>query len=268
MNLTWEIDDANVVSAKVGGFGRKMSLRVNGIDVPCPLTFRKKCEFPFELSDGRSAVILIDPQIGSRPLVRLLVENQLMVESGSGPFTCTSCKSTVRPNDRFCGACGHPMPPAEKYLHLRYVKEATRAISLLAILFLVFGIIMYFGTKAQVAGALDKLKSMSPAEVFPKPINGVKYTVAELRKQLTWEPWSVLISNLVLATIMAVLALWGKRSPLAAVLIATAIYAVVLVTNAILNPATIFQGIYLKVLTVVLLTRGIKAALALRTAYE
>jgi len=158
------------------------------------------------------------------------------------------------------------MPPAEHYVHRKYIKEATGAITVLAVLFFVIGIIMFFVTKSQAAIALIKLNGMNPSENFPKSINGVTYTVAALRKQLIWEPWSILIQNMILAVIMAGLAFWGKRSPLVAVLIATAIYAVVIVTNAIISPVSIGQGIYIKILIIALLTRGIKSALALRTA--
>ncbi|MGD0843664.1 MAG: zinc ribbon domain-containing protein [Geobacteraceae bacterium] len=265
MKLKWEVDDANIVNAKLGGFGRNV-ITVNGVEVPGRLSLRKKGELPFRLSDGRYAIILINPQFATRPVIELRVDGQLMVESGKEPFLCGSCGTAVKPNDRFCGVCGQPMPPAEHYVHRRYVREATGAIKALAALFLIVGVIMFFASKSQVANVLIRLDGMNPNETFPKSINGVTYTVAALRKELIWEPWGILIQNLILAAIMAGLAFWGKRSPLAAVLIATAIYAVVIVTNAIINPESIGQGLYVKIIIIVFLTRGIKSALALRTA--
>ena len=97
-------------------------------------------------------------------------------------------------------------------------------------------------------------------------VSGVTYTVAELRQRLNWEPWGVLITNGVLAAVMASLAVWGKRAPLPAVLVATATYAVVMVTNAISDPASIGQGIFIKIVVIAIFVRGIKAALALREA--
>ena len=41
---------------------------------------------------------------------------------------------------------------------------------------------------------------------------------------------------------LAGLAIWGKRAPLQAVLVALATYVVVIVTNAMLDPKTIAQG--------------------------
>ena len=97
-------------------------------------------------------------------------------------------------------------------------------------------------------------------------MNGVTYTAAALRDRIEWESWSVLLVNLLLAAIMAGLALWGRRSPLPAVLVATATYSVVIVTGAILDPTTIGQDMYLKIIMIMFLVRGIKGALASRTA--
>lgn len=265
MKLRWDLDDANVVEAKIGGLGKNI-VTVNGREVPGKLSLRKKIELPFLLNDGRNASISIKPQFATRPVIELRVEGKLMVETTKEPIKCGSCGMVINPNDRFCGACGYPTPPAEDYVHRRYVKEATGAIMALAVLFLISGVIMFFITKSQVASTLLKLSGMNPTEILPKAINGVTYTVASLRERLNWELWGILIVNLILATVMAGLALWGKRSPLAAVLVATATYAVVIVTNAIIDPHTIAQGIYLKIIIIIFLTRGIKAALALRTA--
>jgi hypothetical protein len=265
MKLRWDVDDTNVVAATIGGFG-KNTISVNERVLPSKLSLRKKNELSFQLSDGRQATISIKPQFATRPIIELRVDGKLMVETGKNPIICSNCGTTVKPNDQFCGSCGQAMPPAEDYVNKRYVKEATGAIKGLAILFTIVGILMYFVTKSQSANFLVKLDGMNPEETYPVAINGVKYTVAALRSQLTWEPWGVLIVNLILAAVMTVLAFWGRRAPLAAVLVATATYSVLIVTNAIIDPKTIGQGIWVKIFIIVLLVRGIKAALALRTA--
>lgn len=81
-----------------------------------------------------------------------------------------------------------------------------------------------------------------------------------------WELWGVLVVNLILAVVMLGLAIWGKREPLVAVLVATATYVVIIVTNAIIDPITIGQGLLLKIAIIALLVKGIKAGLALRTS--
>jgi hypothetical protein len=77
---------------------------------------------------------------------------------------------------------------------------------------------------------------------------------------------AVLIGSLVLVAIMAILAVWAKKAPLAALVVATATYCVLIVTSAIVDPRTIAQGLILKIVVITLLVRGIKSALALRVS--
>ena len=87
--------------------------------------------------------------------------------------------------------------------------------------------------------------ALAPDALIPGAQGSESFTVAALRAQLAWEPWGVLIVNVILALIMAALFFWGKKSSLAAVLVATATYAVVVVVGAVVDPATIAQGIYI-----------------------
>lgn len=73
------------------------------------------------------------------------------------------------------------------------------------------------------------------------------YTVSALRDKILWERWGVRIVNIILAVVMTGLAVCGKRAPSAAALIAAATYMVVIGTNAVIAPASIGQGLYLKI---------------------
>lgn len=83
----------------------------------------------------------------------------------------------MKPNDRFCDKCGHAQPTPELLLNERHVKEATGAMNGLAILFTLFGVVMFFVTRAKSQYALAQLA----AAVLP--IDGVNYTVADLRSR-------------------------------------------------------------------------------------
>ena len=264
MKHKWEVDNANVVEANFGAFGKKV-ITVNGREAHNQGKSGTKNPTPFEMPDGRSAVISINHQFVGQPNIELRVDGRVILPSGKDPIKCIACGATAKPYDHFCEKCGHAMPSAEDWAHQKRVKDATGAIGGLAILFVISGAIMFFVTKSQSAVALLKLQSMNPDSIIPTPINGVTYTVAALRHQILWETWSVLIVNLILAAVMAGLFIWGKRAPLAAVLVATATYLVVIVTNAIIDPKTIGQGIYLKIIIVALLVKGIRSALLLRT---
>jgi hypothetical protein len=261
----WNVDDRTLIEARIRVFGKTV-LAVNGRPVQGKLTTRKKSQLDFSLPDGRHASMSIKPRFGTTPELSLSVDGRLMVETGKKPIKCDACGVIVKPNDRFCGSCGHEMPTAETYVHRDSLKKATGAITWLAVLFVVSGLLMFYLSSQQAEKALTNLAGMDAAATYPQLIDGHSYTVGELRKQIVWEPRGTLIVNFILAGVMTGLAIWGRRSPLPAILIATATYVVVTVTNGILSPATVGQGIYVKIFVIALLVRGIKAALALRTA--
>jgi hypothetical protein len=265
VDKTWEVDEANTVKARFGAFGRKV-VSVNGKEVYNSRKLGPRGEIPFSLPDGRGAAISVKRPFIGVPAIDLRVVGNLIVETGKKPIKCASCGTVAKPYDRFCASCGKAMPTAQDYSNQKHVKSATSAITVLAVLFLVAGIALFFVTKGQAEPTLAKLQGLDPGSMYPTPIEGRTYTVGELRKQLVWEPWGTLIVNLIVAAIMLVLSLWARRSPLPAVLIATATYAVVQVAAAITDPATIGQGLLMKVIIIAFLVKGIKAALALRTA--
>ncbi len=224
MQTRWDVDDATSVVLKIGVF--RTRVLINGNALPAKISMTRKNHFPFELPDGRDAVITVIPHIGFRPDFMLTVKGELMAETGSKPLRCEKCRAPVKPNDKFCGACGHEMPPPEHHFHKKHVNAAMHAIIWLAILFAVVGMLMYYTSHEK----------------------------------------SELAVYLILSGIMAALAFWSRKAPLPAVLVATAIYFALIVLDAIYDPKTLAQGMLVKILFIILLVRGIKAALALRTA--
>jgi hypothetical protein len=266
VDKTWEIDDANTVKARFGGFGKKI-VTVNGKEVHnSRQTVSPKKPIVFSLPDGRGAEISARPNFMGAPNVDLRVGGNLMVETGKAPIKCGACGTIAKPYDRFCGKCGKPMPTAEDYELQKNVKSATSAIKVLAVLFVIAGLLFFMVSKGSSDQALAKLEGMDEAAVYPTTIDGQTYTVGALRKQLAWEPWGVLLVNLIIAAIMLVLALWAKSKPLPAVLIATATYIVVLVADGIADPSSLAKGWLIKLIIIAFLIKGIKAALALRAA--
>lgn len=265
MDKTWEVDETNTVKARFGGFGKKV-VTVNGKEVYNSRKLGPKGEIPFSLPDGRAAAIAVKSGFVGSPAIDLRIGSDLMVETGKTPIKCASCGAVAKPYDRFCAKCGNAMPTAQDYSNRKHVKSATGAITALAVLFLIAGIVMFFAAKGNAEPVLAKLQGMDAGSMYPTPIQGRTYSVGELRKQIVWETWSVLVVNLIMASIMLGLSIWARRSPLPAVLIATATYAVVIVAGAISNPASFGQGVFLKIIIIAFLAKGIKAALALRTA--
>lgn len=261
MDKVWQIDDTTVIEASLGPIDQKV-VKINGQEVYRSRDPAK--EIAIALPDGRAATIVIKGEIVDGPDVDLRIGEWLLNERSTGPILCSKCGAAAKSFDRFCNKCGRPLDTPQDKEAGKRLRQATSAIWWLAVLFVVFGAIMYFVTKNQSEVALAKLAGADPASAYT--LGTETLTVQELRARLEWEPIGVLAVNMVLAAIMAVLAWWGRKAPLAAVLVATATYVVVQVANALADPATLGQGLILKIIIIAILVKGIKAALALRTA--
>lgn len=265
MDRKWELDEATTVTAHFGWFGKKV-IDVNGRKAYDARKYTRKREIEFAMPDGRPGLLSVNPEFIGRPTVHLRVGGNLVVETPKKAITCESCSAVAKPYDKFCGKCGKPMPTAQDYELRGNVSSATNAIKALAVLFILGGLLMFAVTKSQTDAALTRIQAMQDDATYPKQIQGRTYKVGELRKELEWEPWGVLSINLVLAAIMIGLAIWARRAPLPAVLIATATYVVLIVANGISDPRSLAQGWIIKLIVIAFLIKGIKAALALRDA--
>lgn len=266
MIRTWQIDEANIFKANIRALGRAF-VTLNGRVVARDFNTRRKGELAFELSGGRRGALVARPQFVGRPQLSVTVDDQPVVENQKDPIKCTGCGKLLKPYDKFCPTCGDTAPTAATYVHRETVAKATRTIGWLGALFVVSGIVLFLVQRSQARKVLGQLAQMDPDSILPNRINGVIYTVRSLRHLVLWEQWSVLVSGLILGAVMAGLAVWGRRAPLPAMIIAAATYCVVVVTNAIIEPITLAQGLVLKIVVIALFYRGIKAALALRPAH-
>jgi hypothetical protein len=142
------------------------------------------------------------------------------------------------------------------------VNRAATAIGLLSLLFVIGGLLMAALTRTQAAETLSQLEGRSPDAVLD--IGGEQMTVAEVRDQLKAAPKQIFIVNLALGAIMLALYFWAQSAPLPAVLVATCVYVMVQVVGAVLDPTSLTKGIIIKVLAIVVLFSGIRAALEQR----
>lgn len=67
-------------------------------------------------------------------------------------------------------------------------------------------------------------------------------------------------TTIIMGLIFIGCALWVKKNPVAGTVTAFSIYALVQVASALVEPETIFQGIILKIIIVVIFVRGIRSA--------
>lgn len=192
---------------------------------------------------------------------------------------CGICAENIHMGDQFCPGCGRAVDDQDRatlqvrlegsdhaaYDRGKVVRGAATWIAALAIVFAIGGVIQMFMTKMEAEKALARLSEFNDDTVLA-PINGKTYTAGELRAKVEREPMEVLILNLALAGIMGGLWLWGKRAPLPAIACALAIFIVVHVVNALIDPVSIVRGIIFKILAIAILTKGLKSALAARAA--
>jgi uncharacterized membrane protein len=188
---------------------------------------------------------------------------------------CGTCGKAIRGGDEFCEGCGAKVSPSLKTAlrdrleashsgYADYKKKMLSAqgtIGALAVLFVIGGVVFFFITRSQVDAALVQLASVSDVQPLNEVV-GSATTVGELRATLERQPYQVLGLNLLLALVMAGLWMWSKRTLLPAIIAALGIYVAVQVASALYDPATLAQGVILKVLVIVALVKGVQSALA------
>jgi hypothetical protein len=203
--------------------------------------------------------------------------NGVLRECQRSSVLCSHCDANLELGDDFCQSCGTRVSgDAKRILQEQReasdplarergarVRQATQAIIVLAALFTLGGIVMFFLATNAANQALINLASLDPKSTLP--VDGVTRSVAELRELIQREPYQILGIHLLLAAIMGVLAVWSRRSPFPAVLTALSVFVVVHLVSAVLDPATIAQGIIIKVIAVVVLFKGVMAAYEARS---
>jgi hypothetical protein len=200
-------------------------LQFNGAEVE---RLSKKPSMPITISNGRTAVVgWTKPFLGPQLAELKFDDETAIMTTGKTKATCRKCNAFVQPYDHFCDGCGNPLPTAIDVQCERYVKEATRVIKWLAVIFVLFGVIMFFTQQKAANEALQNLEGLEGLEAsmpYPEPFDGVTYNVGELLEQIEWEVTGVLVINLIRASIMVTLLFWAKRAPLPAILVAAATY--------------------------------------------
>jgi hypothetical protein len=175
---------------------------------------------------------------------------------------CQGCQKPLRSGDEFCAACGAAVSEAQRhalraqleasnvefFFHHKLAKSATKTIGAVALLFVVSGAIFFVIKFVKLQEALKQLDGQDIA----------------LRAALEREPWLLLGMNLFVAAIMGAFWLWSKRSVLPATISALGVYVALIVANAIYEPASIVQGLLVKIAVILALAKGVKSAVAAR----
>jgi hypothetical protein len=149
---------------------------------------------------------------------------------------CEHCNAINGPLNKYCSQCSFPVGGSdEEKANFRLIvssrrrflddamdkiKSARNAIYGLAALFFIFGLFMGFGM----------------------------------------DDFATMIVNLILCVIYLVLAAWCNQNPFGAILTAFIIYMTIVLVNMVVDPATLFQGIIIKIVIIAWLAKGIRSA--------
>lgn len=191
---------------------------------------------------------------------------------------CPACNGAIVVGDKFCEKCGAKVTAEQEASlrerlehssgdmaeHMKQVRAARQTIMVLAVMFVLGGVVMYFIAQGTAETALNNLNGLDANMTYPQEVQGQTVMVGRLREMVESEPRQLLFLNVFLAALMGGLWLWAKKSVLPAMLVALAVFATVHVASAIIDPKTIIQGIYIKIFAIVMLTRGVRAALSAR----
>lgn len=150
---------------------------------------------------------------------------------------CGSCNTQVSDTDAFCDNCGYPVKGTEEEQRFFLSERSAKEIDLIE-----------YNSQIKKAG-------------------NTLYIIAGL-----WAVWGLifyvqshdtaeLVADLVLIVLFAGLGLWSRRKPLTAIISGAALYAIVLILLAVVNPISIISGILWKIMIIGAFIRGIKAAI-------
>lgn len=196
---------------------------------------------------------------------------------------CPACGGSFQHGDEFCPGCGEALPEEVRAASARRprtartvrgrfaeqsrrgkVKAASVWILVLAGLFGLFGTIYGFKAKSDAEEAHRVLSLLEDDQ--PIPVEGKLIPAGELRRRIDREVIALFATNYLLAAILIGIFFWARVHPVPAFTTAFVLFLIVQVVNLVVDPETLFQGIVIKAIVIVVFLGGIKAALAERAA--
>jgi len=145
----------------------------------------------------------------------------------------------------------------------QHVRRAAKWIGVLALVFAVSTPVLFAMRTMETDKALLQLEGLPDSQEL-EPIDGKTFTAGELRFALAHRPRQELIGGGIMAVVMTGLWLWARRAPLPAIGCALALFIVVQVASALIDPSSIVGGLVVKVLALGALGKGLKAAIDAR----
>lgn len=207
--------------------------------------------------------------------------------AGSPSEACPSCAVGVTPDEKFCSGCGRPLvrgiagqliasdpppgsaiyatgPAPARHENLAKIGKARKWLFAIALLTILTGVIFFFIQKqeveTQIAQARVQVAGIPPEELDARFKAAIGMTWQEAIDHDRGMVTMLLVVNLVLAGIYFGLWWWAKTKPLPATVIALILFITIHVVNAVMQPASLAQGVLVKILFTLALVRAITAA--------
>ena len=160
-----------------------------------------------------------------------------MDSSEQSAIICENCNTSFNVVQKFCSTCGFPIGgnEDEKRSFRLIVSSRKRLLS-------------------------DANKQVKNAKNIIYALAGI-FLISGLFLGLANDDFGGMIVNLVLCLLYLILATWAGKNAFGAILTGFIVYITVQLLNAFVEPATLFQGIILKIVFIGAFIKGIQSAL-------
>lgn len=189
-------------------------------------------------------------------------------------MNCPKCGVAVTADEKFCSGCGagiavsgdgnvilYDRVSPKVDLSNGHLGTARKWLLAISIITLISGFIFWgmnkSETEKQIRDAEMQLSSFSPEERDARLKEAVGMTWDELVAHDRGLVTLLLVVNIGLSVIYLGLWFWAKSNPYAAALVALLLFLTVIVISAVYEPATLAQGILVKILFIAALGKAV-----------
>ena len=154
---------------------------------------------------------------------------------------CACCAVKFDENDFYCNSCGYPLQGSEEEQKNHIANRSIKEIDL--------------------EDFHKNIKSATNSLYWVAGLFALGGLITTFQLPNSEDIAAHLITYVILISAFLALAVWGKQKPLPAIISGLSLYVIIQIVNAIFDPITILSGIILKIIIIVCLIKGIKAAL-------
>ncbi|MCK8522607.1 hypothetical protein M0D21_13565 [Aquimarina sp. D1M17] len=150
---------------------------------------------------------------------------------------CSQCNTPINGKTKFCANCGYPENGTEKEQSVYHANKVMK--------------------KNQVKEDQNRIKSGRNTLYW---IAGISFFFGLITFLLN-DDSTTFIVQIILAIIYLILAYWSQKKPFAALLSALLLYVLLIAADVVVEPASIFRGIIVKIIIISFLIKGVNSAL-------